>query len=54
MKMYLNGLGTVTALYTVTLRSRVDGELMKVLSPKGRWSKKVSCWPRSIRARSKC
>ena len=30
MDLYLNGLGTVTAFYTVTLRSRVDGELLKV------------------------
>ena len=30
MDIYLNGLGTVTALYTVTLHSRVDGELINV------------------------
>jgi multidrug efflux system membrane fusion protein len=30
MDLYLNGLGTVTAFFTVTLRSRVDGELIKV------------------------
>lgn len=28
--LYLNGLGTVTALKTVTIRSRVEGELVKV------------------------
>jgi multidrug efflux system membrane fusion protein len=35
MDLYLNGLGSVTAFYTVTLRSRVDGELMKVLFQEG-------------------
>ena len=30
MDLYLNGLGTVTALKTVTIRSRVDGELINV------------------------
>jgi len=30
MDLSLNGLGSVTALYTVTLHSRVDGELQKV------------------------
>jgi multidrug efflux system membrane fusion protein len=30
MALYLNGLGTVTSFKTVTIRSRVDGELVKV------------------------
>ena len=33
--VYMNGLGTVTALNTVTVRSRVDGELVKVAYEEG-------------------
>jgi len=35
MPIYLNGLGTVTAFKTVTLRSRVEGELTKVAFSEG-------------------
>lgn len=33
--VYLNGLGTVTGLHTVTVRSRVDGELLHVYYKEG-------------------
>lgn len=35
LALYLNGLGTVTAFKTVTLKSRVDGELMTVAFTEG-------------------
>jgi multidrug efflux system membrane fusion protein len=39
MDVFLNGLGTVTALQTVTVRSRVEGELIKVAFTEGQMVK---------------
>jgi multidrug efflux system membrane fusion protein len=38
--VYFSGLGAVTPIYTVTVKSRVDGELMKVLYQEGDTVKK--------------
>jgi multidrug efflux system membrane fusion protein len=35
INIYITGLGTVTALYTATIHTRVDGEIMKVLFKEG-------------------
>jgi len=40
--IYITGIGTVTALYTVTVHTRVNGEIMKVLFKEGDIVKKGS------------
>ena len=40
MDLYLNGLGTVTAFNTVTIRSRVEGELVRVAFTEGQMVEK--------------
>jgi len=37
MPVYLDGLGTVTAYYAVTVRTRVDGQLMNVYFREGQF-----------------
>ena len=37
LPVYFNGLGTVTPLYTVTIRSRVDGQLVNVAFKEGQF-----------------
>lgn len=54
LPVYFNGLGTVTAYNTVTVRSRVDGELLKLLFTEGQEVKAGEVLalidPRSFRA----
>ncbi len=35
VNIYITGLGTVTALYTVTIHTRINGQIMKVLFKEG-------------------
>ena len=43
----LRALGTVTPINTVTVRSRLDGELVRVHFTEGQHVRKASSWPRS-------
>ena len=48
--LYLDGLGTVQALNTVTVRAQVTGQLIKIGFTQGHMVNKGDCSPRSIRA----
>jgi len=50
---YFNGLGTVTAFNTVTVRSRVDGQLVSVAFKEGQFVMKGIFSHRSIRVLSR-
>ena len=52
--IFLDGLGTVQAFNTVTVRTRVDGQLRKLSFKDGeRMSVREICWRKLIRPRSK-
>ncbi len=50
---YLTGLGTITAANTVTVRSRVDGQLMALHFGKASRSKQAIYWQKLTPASSK-
>ena len=53
INVYITGLGTVTALYTATIHTRVDGQVMKVPFKEGDIVKKDALRWRSTRGRSR-
>ena len=49
----LNALGTVTSLSTVTVRTQVSGQLVKIDFQEGQAVNRATCWRRSIRSPSR-
>ena len=54
LPLFLTALGTVTPANAVVVKSRVDGQLLRVHFKEGQFVKPAICSPRSIRARLKC
>ena len=50
--IWVEGLGNVTSLATVTVRARVSGQILSVAFQGGRGSRSATCWSSSIRVRS--